>query len=71
MTSNPDPSLELVWQKLESSRADQSWLHVDWEVHRARVPGGWFVLTRIEGAAPQGITFYADPEHRWRGGSAD
>lgn len=70
MTSIPEqPSRELVWQQLTSTRAEQSWRHVGWEVHRARVPGGWFVLTRIEGGPPQGMTFYPDPQHRWDGGS--
>ena len=70
MMSNSELSRELVWQKLESKRADpdSSWLHVDWEVHRAKVPGGWFVLTRM-GGAPQGIAFYPDPQHVWDGGS--
>ena len=71
MMSNSELSRELVWQRLESKRADQSWLHVDWEVHRAKVLGGWFVLTRIGGAAPQGIAFYPDPQHAWNGGSVE
>jgi hypothetical protein len=69
MTSKAEPAPELVWEKLESKRGEQSWRHLDWEVHRAQVPGGWFVLTRTEGAAPQGIAFYPDPQHRWDGGS--
>lgn len=71
MTSNAEPLGELVWQKLESRRSDKSWHHMDWEVHRAKVRGGWFIITRIEGSAPQGIAFYPDSEHRWDGGSEE
>ena len=70
MVSNSEPLRELLWQKLESKRIDQSWFHTDWEVHRAKVPGGWLVITRLAGAAPQGIAFYPDPDYRWDGASA-
>ena len=66
---NSEQTPALVWQKLESTRVDQSWFHTDWEVHRAKVPGGWFVVARIAGSSPQGIAFYPDPDHRWDGGS--
>ena len=67
MTSESTPGL--VWQKLESNRENESWFHAEWEIHRTKVPGGWLVLTRLGGSAPQGITFYPDPDHRWNGGS--
>jgi hypothetical protein len=66
--SNAEPG-DLVWQKLESKCVDQMWFHTAWEVHRTKVPGGWLVVTRLEGSAPQGIAFYPDPDHRWDGGS--
>jgi hypothetical protein len=68
--SSTQPLRDLLWQKLESKRVDQSWFHMDWEVHRSKVPGGWLIITRSQGAVPQGIAFYPDPDHRWDGGSA-
>jgi len=67
--ASADSSRQLVWQKLDSTRADQSWLSVEWEVHRSKVPGGWFVITRVEGSAPQGMVYYPDPDHHWDGAS--
>lgn len=38
------------------------------EVYRAKVPGGWLVLTSsTEGFS--GVAFYPDPKHDWDGGS--
>ena len=59
MTSESTPGL--VWKKLESNRENESWFHAEWEIHRTKVPGGWLVLTRLGGSAPQGITFYPTP----------
>jgi hypothetical protein len=53
----------LVWEKL-NSHGGGFLLH--WDVHRAKVPGGWLVLV-IQNTA--GLTFYPDAEHRWDGGS--
>jgi hypothetical protein len=40
------------------------------EVLRARVTGGWLVLTSsTEGFS--GVTFFPDPAHSWDGGSLD
>ncbi len=52
---------QLVWEKLNS--AGGGVLH--WDVHRAKVPGGWLVLVMHN---TTGLTFYPDPEHRWDGG---
>jgi hypothetical protein len=37
-------------------------------VHRAKVPGGWLVVTS-SGHGLSGITFYPDPRHEWDGGT--
>src|SRR5262249_50738174 len=37
-------------------------------IRRARVPGGWLVFT-AGNEGMNGVTFYAEPEHRWDGGS--
>ena len=53
---------QLVWEKLNSKGGGI--LH--WDVHRAKVPGGWLVLV-IHNAT--GLTFYPDLEHKWDGKS--
>lgn len=55
-------SAQLVWEKLDSKGGGI----MHWDVHRAKVPGGWLVLA-IHNTA--GLSFYPDPEHRWDGGS--
>ncbi len=57
---------QLSWEELNSSRAGGGILKLGWNVHRAKVPGGWLVLV-IHNTS--GITFYPDPEHKWGGGS--
>lgn len=57
----------LVWEHLQSSRAGGGRFKLDWEVHRAKVPGGWLVLV-IHNTS--GLTFYPDPEHEWDGESS-
>ena len=54
---------ELVWEEVPSSRKGAGLLSLDWQVHRAKVPGGWLVLVMHN---TSGLTFYPDPEHRWR-----
>ncbi len=53
---------QLVWEELNSKGGGI--LH--WDVHRAKVPGGWLVLV-IHNAT--GLTFYPDLEHKWDGKS--
>ncbi len=60
---------ELRWEKLNSTRAEKGWFNIKWEVHRARVPGGWLILARGEGSSEHSITYYPDPHHQWNGGS--
>jgi hypothetical protein len=52
----------LVWEKLKSKGGGV--LH--WDVHRAKVPGGWLVVV-IKNTT--GLSFYPDPGHKWDGGS--
>jgi hypothetical protein len=50
----------MKWQKLGSD---------NFQVYRSAVPGGWLVLVGMLGSSP-GVTFYADPGHKWDGKSA-
>ncbi|MGE0102137.1 MAG: hypothetical protein AB7H86_01930 [Blastocatellales bacterium] len=60
---------ELRWEKLNSTRNEKGWFKIQWEIHRAKVPGGWLVLARIEAGNEHSLTFYPDPNHLWNGGS--
>ena len=71
MKSSAKPAQEtkqpqLLWHKLQSSRAEGRAFKLGWDVQRTKVPGGWLVLV-IHNTT--GITFYPDPEHTWDGGS--
>ena len=65
-TEQESDQQQLVWHKLNSSRAEGRAFKLGWDVHRAKVPGGWLVLV-IHNTS--GLTFYPDPDHRWDGGS--
>ena len=58
---------KMVWNDV---RTNISAFHV----HRTKVPGGWFVHVRDEGAGSLtdsigGTFFYPDPKHEWDGSS--
>ena len=55
---------ELEFEPLNTS---DEWKEL--EIRRARIAGGWLVLASW-GAAHGGLTFVADPNHAWDGGSA-
>ena len=40
-----------------------------WETERAKVPGGWLVLSQFHIGGAHGLAFVADPNHSWDGGS--
>lgn len=61
--AQPSARPKLMWEKLNSKRARGL---LGWEVHRAKVPGGWLILVMHN---TSGVTFYPDPEHKWDGGS--
>ena len=56
---------QLVWHKLNSSRAEGGFFKLG-DVYRAKVPGGWLVLVTNNA---RGLMFYPDPKHNWDGGS--
>lgn len=65
MTQETEPQ-QLIWEQLKSSRKEGRFFTLAWDVHRAKVPGGWLVLVVHN---TSGLTFYPDPEHEWDGSS--
>ena len=53
--------------KLKFEKLDVSTLSANTIVNRARIPGGWLLVSTS--TAGGGVTFYPDPEHKWDGGS--
>jgi hypothetical protein len=51
----------IEWEQLESTRG--------LTVLRFRVPGGWLVYASNSYHHHGGMTFYPDPEYRWKGGA--
>lgn len=39
----------------------------NWSCYRAKIPGGWLVLS--DGSEERGLTFVPDPKHEWDGTS--
>jgi hypothetical protein len=58
---------QLVWEGLNSVYHRRGKLKDYHPTERAKVPGGWLVSVCI--GTGIGVTFYADPDHRWNGGS--
>ena len=56
----------LLWHEVDSTVAKQGFLKLDWNIYRAKVPGGWLVLVMHN---TSGLTFYPDPDHKWDGTS--
>lgn len=62
--------MELAWHPLTSARFDADGkkpLVIKANVHRAKVPGGWFV--KVKGYEEYSCFFYPDPDHEWDGSS--
>ena len=39
--------------------------------YRARIAGGWLVFINPPAKGLSGVTFYADPDHTWDGGTQE
>jgi hypothetical protein len=65
--AKPSDKPQLVWETLNSVRLPKKVFQDDYDTHRAKVSGGW--LVSIHHGFGSGLTFYADPDHRWDGGS--
>lgn len=59
----------LNWETLNTAREERGLLSSKSLVERAKVPGGWFVISQFGMSSAHGLAFLPDPEHRWDGGS--
>ena len=67
-TANEDKPV-LYWEMLHTTREAQGILNSDYMAERAKVPGGWLVITQFKIGSAHGLVFLPDPDHKWDGGS--
>ena len=59
----------LKWQTLNTEREDSGILDSRYLTERAKVPGGWLVISQFHVGGAHGMAFLPDPKHEWGGGS--
>jgi len=59
----------LHWETLKTKREEDGILNSKYLVERAKVPGGWIVITQFHLGTGLGSVFLPDPKHEWDGGS--
>ena len=59
----------LSWQTLNSTREEKGILNSEYLAERAKVPGGWLVISQFYIGGAHGLVFLPDPNHEWDGGS--
>jgi hypothetical protein len=59
----------LKWETLKTEREEDGILNSKYLVERAKVPGGWFVISQFMVGGAHGLVFLPDPTHKWDGGS--
>jgi hypothetical protein len=59
----------LKWQTLNTEREDSGILDSRYLTERAKVPGGWLVISQFHVGGAHGMAFLPDPKHEWDGGS--
>ena len=69
MKNDPTRRPVLSWQTLNSAREEKSILNSEYLAERAKVPGGWLVISQFHVGGAHGLVFLPDPEHTWDGGS--
>lgn len=68
MTEKSDRPV-LHWETLNTSREEDGILNSRYLTERAKVPGGWPVLSQFYVGTAHGLVFLPDPNHTWDGGS--
>ena len=66
-TRNDGPVL--TWETLATRREEDGILDSKYMTERAKVPGGWLVVSQFHIGGAHGLTFVPDPKHEWDGGS--
>lgn len=59
----------LSWETLNTAREAKGFMHSEYFVERAKVPGGWLVISQFKVGPAHGLVFLPDPNHEWNGGS--
>jgi hypothetical protein len=59
----------LKWETLRTVREEDGLMNSKYMTERAKVPGGWLVLSQFHIGGAHGLTFVPDPRHEWDGGS--
>jgi hypothetical protein len=59
----------LKWETLETVREEDGLLNSKYLTERAKVPGGWLVVSQFHIGGAHGLAFLPDPTHSWSGGS--
>jgi hypothetical protein len=59
----------LYWESVRTKREDDGILDSRYLTERAKVPGGWLVISQFYVGPAHGLVFVPDPSHEWDGGS--
>ena len=59
----------LKWETLATVREEDGLLASKYMTERAKVPGGWLVVSQFHIGGAHGLTFVPDPKHELDGGS--
>jgi len=59
----------LMWEMLNTTREEDGLLNSKYIAERAKVPGGWLVISQFNIGGAHGLVFLPDPNHAWDGGS--
>ena len=59
----------LKWESLTTERHEKGMFDSKYLTERAKVPGGWLVISQFLIGGAHGLVFLPDPKHTWDGGS--
>jgi hypothetical protein len=59
----------LKWETLRTTREEDGILNSKYLTERAKVPGGWLVISQFHIGSAHGLVFLPDARHEWDGGS--
>ena len=59
----------LRWETVKTTREEDGLLDSKYVTERAKVPGGWLVVSQFHIGGAHGLAFVPDPGHGWDGGS--